>query len=245
MNPKKSPWLLCLLFAAGCVSMPEHTNTTLVEMENMVFEQGEPVYLDGEWLAEQSARQRGGSISRSQAQRIQAKLPSGFAEDVEVSSLDHTMHSAGSGWLKTGLYPILLQDGEQTRTVEIKIEDTTPAKFVKYKDTYYVESGRTFHLKQQVEVDDYSDVTLRAYGLLDSSLPGEYPCRLVAEDASGNTSKLDVTVLVVDPYHPLAEMPVFIDYGNELDPVNEREEAAQQTKKPEENEEKENNEEKD
>lgn len=218
MNLKRTGLVLMPLLLAGCFSTPEHTNTTLEEMENMVFEQGEPVYLDGEWLAEQSARQRGGSISRVQAKRIQASLPSGFAQDVEVSALDSTMHSKDTGWLKTGIYPVLVQDGEQTRMVEIIVEDTTPPSFVNAKDTYYVEAGQPFHLKQQVDVDDYSDVSLKAYGLLDPDLPGEYPCRLVATDAAGNTAKLDVTVMVVDPYHPLSEMPVFADYENEIDP---------------------------
>lgn len=228
MNPKKAPWLLMSLLLAGCFSMPEHVNTTLEEMENMVFEQGESVYLDGEWLAEQSARQRGGQISRSQAKRIKASLPSGFAEDVEVSSLDQTMHTKETGWLKTGIYPILLRDGDQSRMVEIQIEDTTPPSFVNAKDIYYVEAGRVFHLKEQVDVDDFSDVTLKAYGLLDPKLPGEYPCRLVAQDASGNKAKLDVTVMVVDPYHPLSSMPVFTDYEHELDPVMDKEEEKQE-----------------
>lgn len=205
---------LCL---AGCQTPAAETNETLLAMQNLVFELGEPVYLKGDWLAEASCRQHGGSLRRSEARRIEAGLPSGFQEQAECSALDQSLHSPECGWLKAGLYPILLKDGSQVRTLEIQVQDTTPPVFLKPETKIYTEKGSAFRLKQQVKTDDYSDVTLRAWGLLDTDLPGIYPCRIQAEDASGNESFLDVTVVVVDPLHPLDEMPEFRDYAHELE----------------------------
>ena len=198
---------LCL---AGC--------QTLQAMQNLLFELGEPVYLRGDWLAEQSCRQHGGSLRHTEAGRIAAQLPSGFQDQAECSALDQALHSPGCGWLKTGIYPILLRDGTQVRTLEIQVQDTTPPVFLKPEKKIYTEKGSSFRLKQQVKTDDYSDVKLTAWGLLDTDLPGIYPCRIQAEDESGNVSFLDVTVIVVDPLHPMDSMPEFRDYAHELEP---------------------------
>lgn len=118
--------------------------------------------------------------------------------DYTYSGFTKEVTSSDKNCLGVGTYAVTLKYDGKTYDSEIVVEDTTAPTFVTKLTSIVVAQGETEEqVLMRFKVSDKDDVELSLDGDYDLDEAGTYLVDVIAKDASGNRSALEVTMKVV------------------------------------------------
>lgn len=116
----------------------------------------------------------------------------------EYSGWTRKVTDKGKKILSKGTYTVKFIYDDKEYPVSLIIKDTTAPTFVSPTRTIFIQEGEEMpDINTFYKADDLDEVTLSMEGEVDTSEAGRYPVTIIATDASGNSTSLDVTVRVL------------------------------------------------
>lgn len=117
-----------------------------------------------------------------------------FIKETKLSGIPE--NEAEKEYPAIGEYELTLKNGDQESKVKVTVTDTIAPAFKDIKETYEVEFGKNFDVKN-IKAEDLSTVE---YTLDDSSVnykkAGTYDATVTAKDSSGNEAKQNIKIKV-------------------------------------------------
>ncbi len=109
-----------------------------------------------------------------------------------------TVTTTGKEYLSIGTYPLTLDYKGEKYPVTLYVEDTVMPEFVSPAAVVTIPLGTTyFDFSNVYKTKDKDEVKLSVEGHYDLDTVGIYPVTLLAEDASGNSNSLEITINVL------------------------------------------------
>lgn len=100
--------------------------------------------------------------------------------------------------VEIGNYNLMIKYKNNSKKFVIKVVDTIPPEFIKYKETIEVEEGiKDFDIKSYYKVKDLSEVNIEVKGDYDLSKAGEYKISIIATDLSYNKCEKQTLLRVI------------------------------------------------
>ncbi len=116
----------------------------------------------------------------------------------EYSGWTRKVTDKGKKILSKGTYTVKFIYDDKEYPVSLIVKDTTAPTFVSPTRTIFIQEGEEMpDINTFYKADDLDEVTLSMEGEVDISEAGRYPVTIIATDASGNSTSLDVTVRVL------------------------------------------------
>ncbi len=114
------------------------------------------------------------------------------------NDFSQTVTSNGKDYLSTGTYTLTLDYKGEKYPVTLLVEDTVMPEFVSPAAVVTIPLGTTyFDFSNVYKTKDKDEVTLKVEGDYDLNTVGIYPVTLLAEDRSGNSNSLEITINVL------------------------------------------------
>lgn len=183
----------------------DSSNSAIYVRADRKFELGEKIVLSPSTFAD-SRRMSSSDISKL---KLDSKLMTDTSK-YSYNSSTKAVTTKGAKLLEVGEYSVQLSLGNDVKTAEFKVVDTTAPEFTNWSDKIYitqVSKESDVNLNQYFAVTDYAKTTIsvkpdRKAGTnkFDVTKAGEYNIIVTAQDESGNKTekKCVVDVLAVD-----------------------------------------------
>jgi hypothetical protein len=179
------------VFGAGCSFDSEVNNTALSVVSTKTYELGSEVSLQPEEFLESVPE----GVDTDDIE-IESTLKTDPA--YSVNGFKNTVTAADKSYLPAGTYSISLKYNGKNYPVTLIVKDTTIPEFISPAAVVTIQQGDSdFDFSSVYRIKDLDEVTLHVEGEYDVSKVGTYPVTLIAQDASGNTNSLEITINVV------------------------------------------------
>lgn len=178
-----------LFHTAGSAS-----STGLMVKDNQSFELGTPVILDTANFVDttQMTAEEVGKIE------LDSVLMTDTAK-YEYNKQSGEVVSRGKKYLEMGDYIVTLEYKKDKEEAGFKVVDTTKPVFVGFADEISIEqNAKDVKLESYWAAKDLNKVKISINGNVDLKKAGEYKIKVVATDASGNTTSKDAKVKVIE-----------------------------------------------
>ncbi len=114
------------------------------------------------------------------------------------NNFSQTVTTQGKDYLALGTYSLTLDYKGEKYPIHLEVEDTVMPEFVSPAAVVTIPLGTTyFDFSDVYKTKDKDKVTLHIEGEYDLNTVGIYPVTLVAEDGSGNSNSLEISINVL------------------------------------------------
>lgn len=161
-------------------------------------------------VIEQKVIELGDEVSLKPENFLLEKPDEEILEDIEVSSplkdqdnyawngFRESVSDIGKEYLSAGTYDVTLMLHGKEYPTKIIVRDTTMPEFISPAAVVTIPQGtEDFNFSRIYRTEDKGTVTLKVEGDYDVHTAGAYPVLLIAEDDSGNTNSVEITINVV------------------------------------------------
>lgn len=130
------------------------------------------------------------------------KISSNVENEIEViSNDDGTVTEKDKGYAKVGDYKITLTYRNETKTIKVKVKDTTAPELIVPENIEIMQGTdlATFDFKSLITATDLAQLNEIIFdtGTIDINIPGEYTAKAYVEDVNKNKAEKEFKVKVI------------------------------------------------
>lgn len=147
-----------------------------------------------------------------------------------------TVSSKGKDYLMIGSYPIIFSYKGEKYSVDVTVEDTMMPEFIAPPAVVTIPLGTySFDFSQTYKTRDKDEVKLNVEGEYNLDEAGVYPVTLIAEDRSGNSNSLEISINVLGNNRQIKASDQFeYEYVPPVDSITAWNDSTQNTSSSEE-----------